>query len=96
MYTPAFSIEAYCSVLASIWGVDTRHEEGTQLPLNAMPIRSAIRDTLNNKNAGNRFILNEKRMRDAIVKSSINMILNGLDHEHPCVPLFDQYIHFSV
>lgn len=82
MAQPGYTFGNYCMFLATHWGVSDRQEKGIKPPLNTIPFKTSTRMTTSASSKGNRYFLNEKRFAQAIVKSSICMILNDRAPDH--------------
>jgi hypothetical protein len=78
MNSTHLTIEGYAGELATAWGVVDRGRPGVKPAINRIPQKQNIRDKVMDKSDGPRYILNMKRLSDAIVKGNIVMVIN--DH----------------
>ena len=87
MSSPGLTFYAFCTCLATLWGVKSRHAVGETPALNKIPNKSQIRATASSSNEGNRHILSEKRFAQALVKSAVCMMINDRCPDHKCAPI---------
>jgi hypothetical protein len=78
MNSTHLTIEGYASGLATSWGVVDRCIPGVKPAMNRIPQKQNVRDNISDNKEGPRYLLNMKRLSDAIIKANIVMVIN--DH----------------
>jgi hypothetical protein len=78
MNSTYLTVEGYASGLATSWGVADRCTPGAKPAINRIPEKQNVRENVRENKEGNRYILNMKRLNEAIIKGNIVMVLN--DH----------------
>ena len=78
MHNLAQSYEGFANALATKWGMYSRDKTGTAPPPHIIPPKQTVASGARVNNQGPRFMLQSKRLTDAIIKGSIVSVIN--DH----------------
>ena len=76
MHNPTTSYECFANTLATTWGVSTRLEAGSPPAIHLIPGKCTVTGTAQDRKEGARYILQPKRLADAIIKATIVSVIN--------------------
>ena len=76
MHSLCLSYESFSNTLATKWGIHSRDKAGTAPPPDKIPLKTSGVMAAQRTNQGPRYLLQSKRLTDAIIKGSIVSVIN--------------------